>query len=80
MKKETKVLLVKIAVGVVTTIAVSAVVTAAVKNIVPTDNLSTGNKVLYKFGTMVISGVAANAGSDYMGAIVNSLFWQAKGP
>ena len=71
MKRETKIVVVKTAVALVAGVAVAAVATAAIKNIVPMDNLTKFNKVMYKIGAVIISSMVADAGMNYAGAIVD---------
>lgn len=74
MKKETKILLVKSAVTLVAGIAVAAVATAAIKNIVPTENLTKSNKVIFAIGTIIISSLVAEAGADHVATIFDGFF------
>jgi predicted CDP-diglyceride synthetase/phosphatidate cytidylyltransferase len=77
MKRETKIVVVKTAVTLVTGVAVAAVATAAIKNIVPMTDLTKFNKVIYGIGTFVISSIIAEAGMNYAGAIVDGVFTTA---
>jgi hypothetical protein len=54
-------------------IAVAAVATAAIKNIVPMDGLTKLNKVMYGIGIVVISSTVAEAGSNHVGQLLDSI-------
>jgi len=74
MKKETKILLAKLAIGTVSGVAVAGLVVAAVKNIVPMDeSLTKAGKVMYKIGTIVIGGLVATTAAEYTDDIIDSV-------
>lgn len=73
MDKKTKiVLVVKGAATIVAGVAVAAVATAALKNIVPTGELTKLNKGLFAVGTIIISSMVADAGASHVANIIDS--------
>ncbi len=74
MKRETTIKLVKVTVGLVSGIAVLAVTSAAIKNLVPVDELPKINKVIMGIGIGIISGMVADEATTYAENFVDSFF------
>jgi hypothetical protein len=69
-KKQKTVAVVKVIVGLACGIAVSAVVAAAINNIVPTESMTKINKVIFALGKGIIAGLVAGEAADYGASLV----------
>ncbi len=65
MKRETKVKIVQIVVGTACAVAVGSVITAAVKGLIPVEDMTKINKVIFRIGTGILVGMAMSAAADY---------------
>lgn len=72
MKKETKVKIVKIAVGLVVGACAATVVTTALKGLLPVA-ITTTEKVVNKIGVSVISSLVADQAGNYAAQLVGVL-------
>ena len=78
MKRETRVLIIKGAVGLVAAVTASVVATAVINNIVPIESMTKFDKVVFKVGTLVISSMISQAGADYAGTILDDVLQMFK--
>lgn len=70
MDKKTKIVeIVKVATVIVAGVAVMGVVTAAVKNVLPMNEITKQKKLMFGIGTFVISSMVGAAGANYAGEI-----------
>lgn len=78
MEKRDKILkAVKITAMLIAGVATGAVVTAVIRNSIQTDDLTKVNKVLISVGTVIISGMVADAGRKHVGDSLDDIFNEA---